>query len=164
MANFLALTAAGNSVICGLVKFWKLSLALAAACFAGEFWQTTAQETLTVEYTLEGVRHELQVDADEEVLEFENIPLTSLTLPEGLTRLRELTVNSGSLTNLSLPNEVVDLRNLAISDNRLTALKLPEDLARDVGSVYLGAFGGALEQFVCALQDEEVCSWQRDDR
>lgn len=71
---------------------------MAAACFAGEFWETTAQETLTIEYTLEGVegvRHELQVDADEKVLKFEDIPLTSLTLPEGLTRLRELEVDFG---------------------------------------------------------------------
>ena len=96
------------------MKIWKPIIAMAAACFAGGFWETTAQETLTIEYTLEGVegiRHELQVDADEEVLEFENIPLTSLTLPEGLTKLRELKVNGWliderrpiTLKNLTLP-------------------------------------------------------------
>ncbi len=42
-------------------------------CFCGGLWETTGQETLPIEYTLEGiedVRHELQVDADEEFLQF----------------------------------------------------------------------------------------------
>ena len=115
-------------------KTFRLLLA-AAACFAGEFWQTTAQETLTVEYTLEGVegvRHELQVDADEEVLKFENIPLTSLTLPEGLTRLRELEVimgwPGGTMPNLILPEGLRSLERLHLWNCGLTNLTLPKGL------------------------------------
>ena len=121
------------------MKIWKTIIALASACFAGGFWETTAQETLTIEYTLEGVegvRHELQVDADEEILEFENIPLTSLTLPEGLTRLRELKVNFfgfspwGSMTNLTLPEGLKSLEKLELWNCGLTNLTLPKGLVR----------------------------------
>ena len=84
---------------------------MAAACLSGGFWETTAQETLTVEYTLEGVRHELQVDADEEVLEFKNIPLTSLTLPVSLYRL-----------------------TIATDNNPMTSLKLSEDFGKNARS------------------------------
>ena len=114
------------------MKSWKTITAMAAACFAGGFWETTGQETLTIEYTLEGVegiRHELQVDADERVLEFKNIPLTSLTLPEGLTELRELRVrNSGSLTNLFLPEGLTNLVSLDLWYCGLTNLTLPKGL------------------------------------
>ena len=114
-------------------------IALSAACFAGGLWQTTAQETLTVEYTLEGVegvRHELQVDADEEILEFKDIPLTSLTLPEGLTRLRELEVNGWliderrpiTLKNLTLPEGLRRLERLVLLNCKLTNLTLPKGL------------------------------------
>ena len=73
------------------MKSWKTIIAMAAACFCGGLWETTGQETLTIEYTLEGiegVRHELQVDADEEFLQFRGTPFTSLTLPERLTNFR----------------------------------------------------------------------------
>ena len=146
------------------MKIWKTIIALAAACFAGGFQQTTAQETLTIEYTLEGtegIRHELQVDADERVLKFENIPLTSLTLPERLTELSilkislqrdssmtNLTLPEGlrslkildlwncGLTNLTLPKGLVQMRDLRISTHYdttpLTSLKLPEDFGKNV--------------------------------
>ena len=120
------------------MKIWKTIIALAAACFAGELWQAIAQETLTVEYTLEGVegvRHELQVDADEEVLEFEGIPLTSLTLPEGLTRLRKLRVgilghHDCNLKNLTLPEGLRSLEDLELWECGLTNLTLPKGLVR----------------------------------
>ena len=150
------------------MKIWKPIIAMAAACFAGGLWQTMAQGTLTIEYTLEGVegvRHELRVDADERVLKFENIPLTSLTLPKGLTRLRELEVDFGfrggnmtnltlpeglrslgilglwrcGLTNLTLPKGLVQMRDLCIStrsDTLLTSLKLPEDFGKNVKYPY----------------------------
>ena len=109
------------------MKSRKPIIAMAAACFAGVSWQITAQETLTIEYTLEGVegvRHELQVDADEEILKFEDIPLTSLTLPKGLTRLRELTVGTigkrTSLTNLTLPEGLTKLKRLHVFYCELT--------------------------------------------
>ena len=108
---------------------------MAAARFAGGLWQTTAQETLTIEYTLEGVegvRHELLVDADEEFLKFENIPLTSLILPEGLTKLRELKVDfgfrGGNMTNLTLPEDLRSLRKLDLWYCGLTDLTLPKGL------------------------------------
>ena len=114
-----------------------LGLLLASACFADEFWETTAQETLTIEYTLEGVegvRHELQVDADEEILEFKDIPLTSLTLPEGLTRLRELEVfmgwPGGTMPNLILPEGLRSLETLELWNCGLTNLTLPKGLVR----------------------------------
>ncbi len=120
------------------MKIWKTIIALAAAFFAGGLWQTTAQETLTVEYTLEGVegvRHELQVDADEEVLEFEGIPLTSLTLPEVLTRLRKLRVgilghHDCNLKNLTLPEGLRSLEYLELWECGLTNLTLPKGLVR----------------------------------
>ena len=115
-----------------------IGLLWASACFAGGLQETTGQETLTVEYTLEGVegiRHELQVDADEEVLKFKDIPLTSLTLPEGLTRLRELEVDFGwpslgSMTNLTLPEGLRSLETLKLWNCGLTNLTLPKGLVR----------------------------------
>ena len=117
------------------MKIWKTVIAMAAACFAGGLWQATAQETLTIEYTLEGVggvRHELQVDADEKVLKFENIPLTSLTLPEGLTNLRVLEFKNTSLTSLILPRGLMGLSVLKVDfgfrGGNMTNLTLPEGL------------------------------------
>ena len=152
------------------MKIWETIIALAAACFAGGLWETTAQETITIEYTLEGVegvRHELQVEKDVEVLTFDYIPLTSLTLPKGLMRLRDLRVgNFGyhgcnlknlilpeglkslevfrsrgcGLTNLTLPKGLVHMRDLIVSDH-LPSLKLPEDFGKYASQriVYLSA-------------------------
>ena len=117
------------------MKIWKTIIAMAAACFAVGLWKATAQETLTIEYTLEGVegvRHELQVDADERVLKFENIPLTSLTLPGGLTKLGVLEFKNTSLTSLILPGGLTRLSVLKVDfglrGGNMTNLTLPEGL------------------------------------
>lgn len=134
------------------MKIWKTIIALAAACFCGGEMETTGQETLTVQYTKEdGSSHTRLVEDDIEVMFFTG--LKSITLPEGFTNLRVLSVYNGSLTNislsegltnladltlsknqltsLSLPKGLVNLRSLNISTNPLTSLKLPEDLAKN---------------------------------
>lgn len=94
------------------MKNWKTIIALAAACFAGGFWETTAQETLEVQYTdINGTSHIMRVAKDVEVLRFEN--LTNLTLPEGLTKLHTLEVD------------------LFFFEGERKRLKLPKDLAKD---------------------------------
>ena len=112
------------------MKFWKTIIALAAACLAGGLWETTAQETpepetLEVHYTDSGgTFHTLQVEKDVEVLRFDS-RTTSLTLPEGLTKLHTLeigTVLGGGF--------------------RLASLKLPKDLGKEAEWTFRLMFGG----------------------
>ena len=105
-----------------------IALMLAAACFAGGFWETTAQETTEPE-TLE-VRYNdsstLQVEKDVEVLRFD-YRTTSLTLPEGLTKLHTLEIG----TELG-------------GGFRLTSLKLPKDIGKDADWPFRLVLGSAL--------------------
>lgn len=116
---------AGFSVSKGVdMRFWKpmnrdktLGLILTATCLAGGLGETTGQETsepetLEVQYTDSGgTSHIMQVEKDVEVLRFEN--LTSLTLPEGLTKLHTLEVH------------------LLFFEGERKRLKLPKDLAKN---------------------------------
>ena len=96
------------------MKIWKTIIAMAAACFAGGFGETTAQETLDVHYTdSSGTTYTLQVEKNVEVLEF--VDLTSLTLPKGLTKLHTLEIDSQ-------PDGIVF---------QLTSLNLPKDIGKD---------------------------------
>ena len=101
----------------GFMKFWQTIIAVAAACFAGGFWETTAQETpepetLEIQYTLYGNSYTNQVAKDVGTLLF-NHNITVLHLPEGLTKLHALSIfepsdSSGNLdlTRLILPKDV----------------------------------------------------------
>ena len=99
-------------------------------------------ETLTVEYTLEGiegVRHELQVEKDVQVLEFSGDPFTSIFVPGGLTKLRKLKIRGGNLlTNLPLPEGLTRLESLELVNcGGLTDLSLSKGLVRlDFSFVY----------------------------
>ena len=107
---------------------WKTIIALAVAGLQAK------AETLMVEYTLEGiqgVRHELQVEKDVQVLEFSGDPFTILSMPEGLTKLRELKIRGGNLlTNLSLSEGLTRLGSLELMNCGLTDLSLPKGLVR----------------------------------
>ena len=106
----------------------KTIIALAAACLAGGFWQTTAQEMLTIQYTKEnGSSHTRLVADDIEVMFFKG--LKSITLPEGFTNLRSLSVLDGSLTNISLPESLTNLTSLSLWNNDLTSFTLSEELS-----------------------------------
>ena len=103
------------------MKSRKTIIVMAAACFAVGLKETTAQETLKVEYTLEdieGVRHELQVEEDIEELKFSGAPFASITLPEGSTELRKLWIGharpGGNMTNLTLPEGLMSLEQLTL--------------------------------------------------
>ena len=113
-----------------------LGLLLAAACFAGEFWETTAQETrkaerLEIQYTLSsGTSSTLQVNSDVKVLQFRAIGIISLILPEGLTELEHLSVADNQLNSLTLPEGLSNLRSIELVKNHLTSLTLPEGLVK----------------------------------
>lgn len=110
------------------IMSWKTIIALAVAGLQAK------AETLTVEYTLEGiegVRHELQAEKDVQVLEFSGAPFTSISVPEGLTKLRELKIRGGNLlTNLSLSGGLTRLESLELMNCGLTDLSLPKGLVR----------------------------------
>ena len=84
------------------IKFWKTIIALAAACFAGGFWETMAQETaepemVEVRYTRwNGVQYRDLVSARTFQIRKDIASLrlggriVELILPEGLTKLRTL--------------------------------------------------------------------------
>ena len=94
-----------------------LGLLLAAAFFAGGFWEITGQEmpepeTLEIRYILYGTSYTNQVAKDVGTLLF-NHNITVLHLPEGLTKLHTLSIfepsdPSGSLdlTRLILPKDI----------------------------------------------------------
>ena len=94
-------------------------LLLAAACFAGEFWETTAQdsiiepEMLEIRYTEHGTSYTNQVTKDVEVLRLSQY-ITVLHLPEGLTKLHTLSIDSAGVHSLNL-----------------TKLILPKDIGKD---------------------------------
>ncbi len=124
----------------GIVKMKRtFGLLLAAACFAGEFWQTMAQETLEIQYKLSESHSDiLQVNANVKTLNFKRVGLISLTLPEGLTELEEIGLHKQELTSLTLPEGLANLRSLNLSENnQLTNLTLPEGLVK-LGFLHLG--------------------------
>ena len=117
----------------------------ATLAVAGVLRETTAQETLTIEYTTrvnswsEPVRHFVEVEKD--IRELRNysgdIPvshfsmMTTLIFPEGMTSLETLTCLFGpfsSLTNIVLPKGMTSLESLNLSHSRLTNIVLPEDM------------------------------------
>ena len=102
---------------------------LAAACFAGGLQKITGQETpetetLEVHYTDSGgTTYTLQVEKDIEVLRFNRFDrISSLTLPEGLTKLHTL--------------------DIATVIFELTSLKLPKDLGKEAEWTFRLMFGG----------------------
>ena len=99
-----------------------IAVAAAFACLQAQ------AELLTIQYTKEdGSSHTLLVEDDIEVMIFKG--LKSITLPEGLTNLRNLEAHNGSLTNISLPEGLTNLTSLVLSHNQLTRFTLPEGLS-----------------------------------
>ena len=98
-----------------------LGLLLAAACFAGGFWQTTAQEiieleTLHVHYIYyPQATGGVGVAKDVESLAFAD-DTSHITLPEGLTKLHTLLVHAN---------------NHADPLHALQSLQLPKDIGKD---------------------------------
>ena len=90
-----------------------IGILLAAACVAGGEMETTGQETqepetLEVRYIQSGTSYTNQVAKDVKVLRFD-FRITSLTLPEGLTKLHTLEIdwNNGiNLPYLELPKDI----------------------------------------------------------
>ncbi len=119
---------------------------------AGVLRETTAQETLTIEYTTvnnraESVRHFVEVEKD--IREFGNvgnysgdIPLShfdrmaTLILPEGLSSLKRLDIKFNNQANrlsrpffhIVLPKGMTSLEFLRLGHGRLTNLVLPEGM------------------------------------
>ena len=95
---------------------------------------TTAQETVEIRYTKDGVSHTVEVNRDIRQLDLSNIDnsgnndISSLTLPEGLTNLDWLDLRNNQLTSLTLPNGLTNLREIHLEANQLTNLVLPEGL------------------------------------
>ena len=107
------------------MKIWKTIIALAFACFCSGEMETKGQELLEVQYTKEdGSSHTRLIVDDIEVMFFTG--LKGITLPEGFTNLRVLSVYNGSLTNISLPEGLTNLTSLVLSHNQLTSFALPE--------------------------------------
>ena len=89
---------------------------------------TTAQEKLEIEITRLGVPRIIEVDRDIRQLNLIESGLTSITLPEGLTSLKDLNLSGNQLTNLTLPDGLMSLKTLDLRRNLLTSLTLPEGL------------------------------------
>lgn len=118
------------------MKFWKTIIALAATCFAGGFGKTTGQETteletLEIQYTdSSSAIYSTPVAKDVESLSFTTSPITSLTLPEGLSRLKTLGISwNDNLISLTLPEGLSRLKELQINSTNLTHLTLPKGLS-----------------------------------
>lgn len=137
------------------MKFWKMIIALAAACLAGGLEETTAQETtepqtLEVHYTdSSSAIYSTPVAKDVKSLSFTNLPITNLTLPEGLSRLQELYILwNNSLTNLTLPESLARLKTLGISWNDKQwsypkELLIPHGMNTDNLKIGVAAAGGS---------------------
>ena len=130
-----------------------IALMLAIACFAGGFWETTAQETpetetLEIQYTdSNGNSRTLQVEKDVKVLRFRN--LKSLTLPDGLTKLHslEIDIHDGSafvLQSLKLPKDIgkdADWPFRVVLGREISSLSVHKDMGPFL-LIYRKRFGG----------------------
>ena len=114
----------------GIVKMKRtLGLLLASACFASEFGQTMAQETLVVQYgvanrTVEGFRETrtLRVEKDSEHLKIDfpfgdDDLLNWVRIPEGLTKVHTLEIDTVGV--------VLDQSTFELS------ISLPKDIGKD---------------------------------
>ena len=70
-----------------------------------------------------------QISPNARELDFSDNRLTSLTLPAGLTSLKDLYLDNNQLTSFTLPEGLTSLEHLYLDNNQLTSLTLPEDLA-----------------------------------
>ena len=125
------------------LKAWITGLAMFANAIPA-----SAQETVEIQYTKDGVSHTVEVDREIRRWSFVNREIrswnfqrplssvSSITLPEGLTKLRELEVNGWliderrpiTLKNLTLPEGLRRLERLSLLNCRLTNLTLPKGL------------------------------------
>ena len=113
-------------------KAWIVGLVMFANAISA-----TAQETVEIRYTKDGVFHTVEVERDIEVLSLSDNDLTSLTLPNGLKSLEDLYLSYNQLTNLTLPEGLTNLRRLYLNSNlrvpgigvnQLQSLTLPNGL------------------------------------
>lgn len=103
---------------------------------AGVLRETTAQETLTIEFVdrreslgeIAFRMGHLQVEKDIRWLNLNLEFIYSITLPEGLTSLIDLDLGQNWLTNLTLPEGLTSLEKLWLYRNRLTNLTFPNSL------------------------------------
>ena len=119
---------------------------MAAACFAGGFWETMAQETtepkmLEVRCTLYGASYTNQVAENVAVLRFNN-NITTLHLPEGLTKLHTLLVHANNhtdplhaLQSLRIPKDISKAADWpfqlqVVGLNTKFTLRIHEDMGR----------------------------------
>ena len=147
------------SYFAGFMKFWKTIIAVAAACFAGGFCETMAQEItepemLEIRYTKHGTSsYTNHVAKDVEQLFFDPYT-TALHLPEGLTKLHTLSTSGVGdstpqhLTRLILPK---DIGKDADWPFRLLLARLPIDFTlqvhKDMGQFSLWILKNASSQF-----------------
>ena len=108
--------------------FWVGFMLIASAIPA------TAQETVEIQYTKDGVSHTVEVNRNIRQLLLshythpDNNGISSITLPAGLTNLEWLDLSFNQLTSLTLPNGLTNLREIHLEANQLTNLVLPEGL------------------------------------
>ena len=90
------------------MKFWKPIIAMAAACFAGGLWETTAQERLWIHYTDKN-RNDRSRALNTGHTQYVDSSYYSVNLPVGMRHLQRLNVrDSGNfnLTTLKLPKDI----------------------------------------------------------
>ena len=102
--------------------FWVGFMLIAGAIPA------SAQETVEIRYTRDGVSHTVEVDRNIEQLHLRQTRLTSITLPNGLANLEELDLSGNRFTSLILPEGLTNLEELDLYENELKSLTLPEGL------------------------------------
>ena len=93
----------------GFMKFWQMIIAMAAACFAGGFWEITAQERLWIHYTNAHRNSESRAVNSGDTRQFVDSSYYSVNLPAGLRYMQWLNVRDSSsfnLTTLKLPKDI----------------------------------------------------------
>lgn len=115
-----------------------LGLLLAAACFAGGFWETTAQERLWIHYTdrnrNDRSREVSSTSGNPGLFEFVESSYYSVNLPTGLRYMVWLNVRDSSsfnLTTLKLPKDIgIDayIPFRLKTENHLPILQLHKDM------------------------------------
>ncbi len=125
----------------GFMKFWKPIIAMAAACFAGGFWETMAQEWLRIHYTDQNRNSGSRAVSTGDTRQFVDASHYSVNLPAGLRYLVRLNVRDQgnlNLTTLKLPKDIGIDASIPFRLNLNTQDYLPIlQLHKDMRAFYL---------------------------
>ena len=118
----------------------------ATLAVAGVLRETTAQETLTIEYQdSDGEWHSLPVEKD--ILHLSNLfdghldqieeSMRDLILPEGLTNLESFRLIGTKLTNIVFPNSMPNLEDILMKGSQLTNIVFPNNSMPNLEEIHI---------------------------